>query len=75
MFQRGTQTKIIIVMEYATLQSGRGNNVSEVAKRLFSLFPRDFDRLTASIMILITKVPLNDIEEEEVYDLVHDITK
>ena len=58
MFQRGAQTRIVIVMEYATLQSGRGGNVSEVAKRLLNLFPRDFDRLTNSMSLLITKVPL-----------------
>ena len=64
MFQRGAQTKLIIVMEFSTLQSGRGGNVPDVAKRLLNLFPRDFDRLTNSMMILITKVPLgNDVEE------------
>lgn len=67
MFQRGTQTKIIIVMEYSILQFGRGGHVIEVAKRLFNLFPRDFDRLTNSIVMLITKVPFNEVEEEEVF--------
>ena len=60
MFQRGAQTRIVIVMEYATLQSGRGGNVPEVAKRLFNLIPSDFDRLTNSISLLITKVPLEN---------------
>lgn len=71
MFQEGAQTKLIIVMEYSTLQSGRGGNVSDVAKRLFNLFPRDFNRLINSMMILITKVPLSeDLNEEDIYFLV-----
>ena len=37
------------------------------------MLPRDFDRLTHSISILITKVPLNDIEEEGVIALVEEI--
>lgn len=60
MFQRGTNVKLVVVVEFATLQSGRGGNLSEVAKRLFALFPTDFDRLTNSIMILVTKVSVND---------------
>ena len=33
MFQRGTKTKLIIVIEYSTLQTGRGGNVPDLAKR------------------------------------------
>ena len=64
MFQRGVQTKLIIVMDFPILQYGRGGNVADLVKRIFNLFPRDFDRLTNSIMILITKVPLGmDVKE------------
>lgn len=68
MFQRGTQTKIVIVVEYATLDSGRGSNFPEVAKRLFALFPRDFDRLTHSMIILITKVSFAEVTEQDVIE-------
>ena len=56
MFQRGTKTKLIIVIEYSTLQTGRGGNVPDIAKRLLHLFPKDFIQLADSMMILVTKV-------------------
>ena len=57
-------------MESPTLQSGRGN-APDIAKSLFSLFPKDFNRLINSTMILITKVPLSEgLIEEDIYYLV-----
>lgn len=73
MFQRGTQTKIIMVIEYPTLQAGRGNSFPEVANRLATLFPKDFDRLINSIMLLVTKVPLSMIKEQEIIEEIEEI--
>lgn len=48
----------------------------DVAKRLFALFPADFDRLTRSMIIIVTKVVLDDFESvDDVIIVLKDIIK
>lgn len=55
MFKRGGKTKIILVLEQSTLFSARGGSLVDVAIRLRELFPRDFNNLVQSVMIIISK--------------------
>ena len=75
MFRRGTKAKIVLVIECSTLISARGGNLSEIAKRLLELFPRDYATLINSIMILVTKVTTEDFEDLEVLELITKINE
>ena len=55
MFKRGGKTKIILVLEQSTLFSARGGSLVDVAIRLRELFPRDFNNIVQSVMIIISK--------------------
>ena len=65
MFKRGGKTKILLVMEQSTLFSARGGSLVDVAVRLRELFPKDFRNLVHSIMIVVSKVNPDDLNEGE----------
>ena len=56
MFQQYGRVKILIVIEHSSLISGRGGSLVDVAKRLKELFPKDFQNLVHSTMIVVSKV-------------------
>ena len=66
MFKRGGKTKILVVVERATLESARGGSLVDVAVRLRELFPKDFNNLIHSIAIVVSKVNLDDLEEDDI---------
>ena len=47
LFKRGSKTKIIMVIEIASLISTRGKIIADVANRLAELFPDDFEKFSA----------------------------
>ena len=61
MFQRYGRVKLLIVIEQSTFLSARGGGLVDVAVRLRELFPRDFQNLVHSIMIVVSKVNPDDI--------------
>ena len=74
MFKRGGKTKIILVIEQSTLFSARGGSLVDIAVRLRELFPKDFNSLVHSIMIVISKVNPDDFEEDDIVSKISSIT-
>ena len=65
MFQKYGKIKLLIMVEQSTFLSGRGGGLVEVANRLRELFPKDFKNIVHSIMIVVSKVNPEDIEEDD----------
>ena len=56
MFQLGRQAKILVLIEFPTLQSSRGKGVADVARQLSKLFDRNFNQVINSCLLVVTKV-------------------
>ena len=56
MFQIGTIARIILVVEFSTLQSARGGTFVDITDRLYDLFQNDFDKVANCCLLVISKV-------------------
>ena len=56
LFKKDERTKIIIVIELASLQTGRGKDLIDVANRLAKLFPNGYRQLFESVLLVVSKV-------------------
>ena len=66
MFKKGVKSKILLVIEHDTFKSGYGADVVKLSMRFKELFPKDFNNLTDSIMIVVSKVNPDELSEDGV---------
>jgi len=62
MFCRGSDAKIIMMVEIGTVIAGRGGPLVDIAKRLRELFQNDFRQIINSCGLIISKVNLDEYE-------------
>lgn len=75
LFQRGSKTKIVVVIEWASLQSSRGKTIVDVANRLLELFPVDFKYLIHSIVLAVSKVDEQVASEDDLDDVIEQVNE
>jgi hypothetical protein len=66
MFRKGNNARIILMVEFSSLQSARGGALVEAAKRLYQLFSNDFQKIIYSCILMVSKVNLNYCPTSEI---------
>ena len=75
MFKVGSRAKIIIVVEWFTLYSGRGGVIIDLAAKLQQLFGDYFNEIITSCIMVVTKIDYNNIRLEDIKGILNDIAE